>query len=282
MSTLLQALSPWEFSPTLVLLTGLVACLYVRGWRAQAAGARPVWWRIWMFVIGVGLVYAVMHTRIDYYARYLFWPHRVQHLVLHHLGPFLIMLAHPHPTLAAGLPPRWRSVLGRLWNSAVVQGVYRGLQQPLVAAVLFVGLICFWLTPAIHFDAMLSARRYLVMNWSMLVDGLLFWWLIFDPRTDGVRHLGFGPRLLLLVAVVPPQILIGAYISLSHHELFDVYSVCGRAANISPMTDQQIGGLTTWIPASMMSVVAALIVLSRRLRVDAADGRRAGALTVNP
>ena len=30
MSTLLQALSPWEFSPTLVLLTGLVACLYVR------------------------------------------------------------------------------------------------------------------------------------------------------------------------------------------------------------------------------------------------------------
>jgi putative membrane protein len=31
------------------------------------------------------------------------------------------------------------------------------------------------------------------------------------------------------------------------------------------MLDQQIGGLITWIPAAMMSVIAAVIVLAFRL-----------------
>jgi putative membrane protein len=70
----------------------------------------------------------------------------------------------------------------------------------------------------------------------------------------------------MLALVVPPQIAIGAYIALSKHQLFDVYSVCGRAWPISPMLDQQIGGLVTWIPASMMSVVAAVILLGFMFR----------------
>jgi putative membrane protein len=32
------------------------------------------------------------------------------------------------------------------------------------------------------------------------------------------------------------------------------------------MTDQQIGGLITWIPASMMSVAGVIILLAFRLR----------------
>ena len=42
--------------------------------KAYATNSKPWVLQTWMFVIGVGLVYAVMHTRIDYYARYLFWP----------------------------------------------------------------------------------------------------------------------------------------------------------------------------------------------------------------
>jgi len=57
------------------------------------------------------------------------------------------------------------------------------------------------------------------------------------------------------------QIVVGAYIALSKHVLYDVYSVCGRAWPISPLTDQTIGGLTTWIPAAMMSVVGILLVI---------------------
>ncbi len=34
-----------------------------------------------------------------------------------------------------------------------------------------------------------------------------------------------------------------------------IYAACGRAWDLSPMDDQQLGGLLTWIPAAMMSLV---------------------------
>jgi len=69
----------------------------------------------------------------------------------------------------------------------------------------------------------------------------------------------------MLALIMPPQIALGAYIALSKQNLFEIYDVCGRAFPIDPMLDQQIGGLITWIPASMMSVVAAIIILAFRL-----------------
>jgi putative membrane protein len=72
----------------------------------------------------------------------------------------------------------------------------------------------------------------------------------------------------MLILAMPPQIVLGAYIALSGNDLFDVYGLCGRAWDISPATDQTLGGLITWIPASMMHVIAALIVFSRWMHAD--------------
>lgn len=260
------ALRPWEFVLWVQVALWLPLLLFLRGCRRGAWPGLP---RALAFLVGLTLFYAVTQTQLDYYAQYLFYAHRGQHLVLHHLAPFLIALAAPAPVLAAGLP----GVVRRSWQRLAGTGLarvwrvpYRLLQQPVVAAVLFVGLIYLWLTPSIHFDAMLSADLYWLMNASMAIDGLLFWWLIFARDRDGATPwLSFGKRLLVLALIVPPQIVLGAYITLNKSNLFDVYAVCGRAFPIEPMTDQQIGGIITWIPASMMSVVAILVLLGMRL-----------------
>ncbi len=262
-------LLPWEFYPAVVLFCGGLAWLYIRGWRRCRHSARPAGYAALVsFLTGLGLVYLVMHTYLDYLAQHMFWIHRVQHLVLHHLGPFLMLLAGPWEVLRAGLPvsarARWLPALAR---NRPLRLLYRGVQYPLVAPLLFVGLIYFWLLPEVHFGAMLSATRYQLMNWSMLLDGLLFWWLIFDSRpASAVGRLGYGGRIVILSLVVPPQILIGAHMALATESLYPVYNVCGRAWPISPLTDQQIGGLVTWIPSSMMSVLAMLVLLRRWMR----------------
>jgi len=215
------------------------------------------------FFLGLLLVYGVMQTYVDYISQHMFWVHRVQHLVLHHLGPFLIMLAVPHEVLGQGLPQRLREgLLLPLWRSRPVRLLYRLVQNPLVSPLLFVGLIYLWLTPSIHFDAMLSSSRYQLMNWSMLVDGLLFWWLVLDPRPPHAHgSLGYPARIVMLWAIMLPQIAIGTHIALSKTVLYDVYSVCGRAWPVSPLVDQITGGVVTWIPAAMMSVLAIVLVL---------------------
>jgi putative membrane protein len=264
---LLYWLEPWEPSPTVVIVMLATAVLFARGARkARVSFARQL-----SFWFGLGALYVVLHTRLDYFFEHEFFMHRAQHLVLHHLGPFFIALSYPGAALRAGIPFSWRQRFVRpALQTRCVRATLDVLLHPVVAVVLFVGLIYFWLLAPIHFVAMLDWRLYRVMNWSMVIDGLMFWWLVLDSRPAPPARLSPGRRILLVVAAIPPQILLGAFIFLSTRELYPVYSICGRAFTwLSPLRDQQIGGLLLWIPASMMSVVGALIALRHWIRLSA-------------
>lgn len=263
-------LLPWEPSPTIILLCAASVALYARGSnQSNGPPAATSRWRAASFYIGLALIYAALQTRFDYLAQHMFWIHRLQHLVLHHIGPVLICVAAPWQAIAAGVPARWTGVARTIVGSRAIRSAYDVVQQPLVAFVLFNGLIYLWLWPSIHFRAMLSLTEYECMNWSMAADGLLFWWLMLDPRSreQGAR-MAFGARIGVVLLAMGPQLAIGAYLSLHRGTLYDVYAVCGRLWPILPVTDQEIGGLITWIPASMMSVVVGLILWQRWIRND--------------
>ena len=265
MQPLLAYLKPWEFSPTVLLACLLPLAAYTRGLvLTRRAGEPTGFWRPLAFFLGVISIYAVLQTYIDYISSHMFWVHRLQHLILHHIAPLLIALSAPLGIMARGVPVRWRErALLPFWRHPLVQKLYDFIQHPIVAPTLFVGLIYFWLSPTVHFTAMLSETRYKIMNWSMALDGILFWWLMIAPRrAQGHANIGYPMRLMILWWVMILQILPGAYIALSHSEIYNVYNVCGRAWAIDPLMDQELGGLLTWIPAAMMSVVGSLLVLS--------------------
>src|SRR5690606_25135237 len=113
---------------------------------------------------------------------------------------------------------------------------------------------------------------YAVMNWSMVVDGILFWCLVLDPRPVPSARTSFGVRAALAVTVMFPQIVIGAMIVFAHHDLYNFYAWCGRIfPSIGPLDDQQYGGLIVWIPAAMMSVAGLVWVVNMlRLAEEAA------------
>ncbi|MEJ2059412.1 MAG: cytochrome c oxidase assembly protein [Gammaproteobacteria bacterium] len=277
---IISFLTPWEFSLTVLLTCSVTVAVYVGGlWRMRRAGEAVNPWRAAAFLLGLVGIYLFLQSYLDYLSQHMFWVHRLQHLVLHHAGPFLIALSAPGAILARGAPAWMKAGLRAIWAIPGVRLLYRIVQHPLVASLLFVGLIAFWLLPEVHFQAMLSEPRYKAMNWSMVIDGLLFWWLILAPGGEPYTP-GYGTRLLMLWGVMLPQIAIGAYIGLSNHVLYDVYSVCGRAWPIAPMTDQELGGLITWIPASMMSVLGALVLL-RRILLSRPSHRRTAALEIN-
>lgn len=262
MQPILYYVEPWQFSPTVLLACALPVTAYARGMMvARRAGEQIGFWRPAAFFIGFGLIYTALQTYVDFLAQHMFWMHCLQQMFLHHLGPFLITLAMPWDTVARGTPPLLRDrVVGPLLRSRMVQSVYGFVRDPLVAPVLFVGMIYFWLVPAIHFTAMLDVHRYRAMTWGMAVDGLLFWPLVITPLTSRTRHgLGYLRRIVMLFCVMVTQIILGAYITFHGSILYNVYGICGRAWSISPMTDQQIGGLLLWIPPSMMSAIAFLI-----------------------
>ncbi|HKS94363.1 MAG TPA: cytochrome c oxidase assembly protein [Gammaproteobacteria bacterium] len=258
---------PWEPSATVVVVFGVTVWLYVRGILRSPITAP--WRRQLLFWFGLAVLYVCLHTHLDYYSEHAFFVNRLQQLGLQHLGPFLIILAYPGATIWRGLPVRWRLRLRAAMQRAPARWLFDSLLNPWVASLLFVGLMVFWLWPPVHFDAMLDWRLYRLMNWSMVVAGLLYWWLILDHRPRPPARLSPGMRILVEMAVMVPLILVGAYITFASTDLYPIYSLCGRAfADISPLLDQHLGGLIVWIPSSMMSVLAALIALGHWIRLD--------------
>ena len=195
----------------------------------------------------------------------MFFLNRIQHAVLHHIGPFLIALSWPGATIAHGMP----APLRRCCGAAAVRNLLRPFQRPMPAVLLFEGLLFLWLIPSVTFRAMFDWRLYEIMNASMAIDGLLFWFLVLDPRPFPVAPIGFFTRLCLSFLIIFPQIGLGTAIGLAQRDLYPSFSLCGRVfADIGPLLDQQIGALVLWVPAGMMSAFAAVLIMWRMFHDD--------------
>lgn len=255
---LLEWLIPWEPSIAVVAASGVAALLFIRGCRTLQLQVRC---KI-LFWFGLLSMYFVAQTQFDYYAEHEFFVHRIQHSVLHHFGPFLIALSRPGAVLWAGTPAVWRNSLEKLSGLQPIPWLAGALNNPIVAVTLFGGLILFWLLPSVHFIAMLDWHLYRVMNWSMAINGLMFWNLVLNSYSIRPAHLSPGCRIAIMLAVIPPQIAIGVLLFFTPRELYPIYRLCGLAfPEVSTLADQQIGGLILWIPGSMMSVIGVLIVI---------------------
>lgn len=268
----LPAWAPWDFSPLQYLVTVLTLFWYLRGLRQAAHTARPSAWRRSSFLLGLGLIWAVLQTRFEYWSQHMFFLNSIQHVVMHHTGPLLIALGGAGPTLRRGVPAPVRKIS----EARAARDALRALQQPAVAVVLFSGLAyALWLVPAVQFRAMLDWRLYTVMNWSMVLSGILFWSLVLDPRPKPPARASFGTRMAIAIAVMFPQIALGATITFSQTELYPFYTLCGRLLpSIGVLLDQHIGGIVIWDQATM-SAVAVMLVLNAMRRQEEAVASRA-------
>ena len=189
---------------------------------------------------------------------------------MHHLGPVLVALGWPGATIGKGMP----DFLHRVIRNRVLQGFLRVVQNPLIAGAIFVGLLGLWLIPSVHLPAMISPALYDAMNLSMVIDGLLFWFLILDPRPAPEAAHSFAIRLVTVIIVCFPEMLIGASLSFTTHSIYAYYDLCGRLfPAISAMEDQHIGGIIIWIPGSLISSASFLIIMIHlRLQEDKQNG----------
>jgi putative membrane protein len=259
---------PWEFSWLEYLATALSLGWFIRGLTILPKDLHPPLWRSFCFVVGVLSFWIVLQTRIDYFAQHMFFVHRAAHFVLHHLGAFLIALGMSGPVLWAGLPDYLKPVI----QSRPTQATLSFLQHPVMAPFLFVGLLYFWLIPRIHTRVMLDANLYELMNWTMAVNGVMFWSLILDSRANPPARLSHLMRAALILVIELPQMVLGSILSLTEHDIYPVYTICGRVLDMTALNDQHYGGLIIWLPGTLTSFAAMIVVLvTMRLNEERAE-----------
>jgi cytochrome c oxidase assembly factor CtaG len=188
---------------------------------------------------------------------YLLAAHLIQVLILMGPVPPLLLLALPRD---AGISPKSVPLPLRL---AV---------HP-IAAIIAVnaGFIIWHITPA--YDAALANQwLYDLMQATLLLVSLLFWWPIVTPCSPPARALtGFGKLGYIVLATIP-QTLGGLLVALAGHVLYPGYGDGPRLIGVDAMTDQQIAGASIAL-VSKIALFAAFWVVFMNLLNSGSDGR---------
>jgi putative membrane protein len=238
----------WSLHPSVLLGTGLLGALYFWGIgplrRRLALGPPAPAWRVASFCAGLLVLLAAlngpMHDLSDYY---LFSAHMVQHLLLTLLLPPLLILGTPGWLLQPVLRP------------PAVRAVGRILGYPVVAAALYGVTIAVWhLTP--FYELMMRSHDvHIATHLMFIVAATIFWWPVMSPVPE-LPRLGYGMGMLYLFLAGIPMQIVAALITLSDEVLYPWYAVAPRTWGLSPLEDQQLGGLLMWVPGNLWIFLA--------------------------
>ena len=178
---------------------------------------------------------------------YLFSAHMVQHLIMTLMVPPLMILG----------TPGW--MLRPLLRRRGVFPVARFLTGIGACYAFFNIVLSFWHLPPMYNLALRHHELHIVQHVMFLVVAVLMWWPLTSPLPELPRA-SYPAQMLYCFLMSIPMSVIAIYIVMADATLYPAYAAAPRVWGISPMMDQQAGGLIMWIPSgiffySVMTVV---------------------------
>ncbi|HEX9439894.1 MAG TPA: cytochrome c oxidase assembly protein, partial [Roseiflexaceae bacterium] len=183
----------------------------------------------------------------DLSERSLFSAHMVQHVLLTLVAP---------PLLLAGTPG-W--MIRPLVRIPLVRGPLRLLTSPLIAFLFFNVVFGVSHVPRLYDLILGDHPLHIVEHLVFLASAILAWWPILSPLPE-LPRLPYPLQVLYLFLQTIPGSIVGAMITLADDPLYAVYAAAPRVWGISPIADQQIGGLIMWVGGGTYFLIAATTV----------------------
>ncbi len=262
--------SAWSLEPFVLVLLIAYGAMFIVGaaklrrqagrWPngfASAAGAFAAGW----IVLALSLV-SPLHAL----GSALFSAHMAQHELLMVVAAPLLVAGRPIIPAVWSFPESGRRGFRAMIRAPAVLIVWGFLSRPAVAFFLHAAAIWLWHLPSLYQATVGSEIAHTAQHASFLLTALLFWWTILRPRSRRKS----GAALLSLFATALHTGLLGALLTFSTSAWYPVYLATTGPWGLSPIEDQQLGGLIMWIPGGLAYLIAALVLGARLLR-EAAD-----------
>jgi putative membrane protein len=275
----------WSFEPFVMLGLTMSLVLFAVGlwrlWReAPRKGFRWIGDGVW-FALGWLALFVALVSPLHAWGRVLFSAHMSQHEVLMLVAAPLLVLGRPLVVFLWAFPVNWSRRIGNLGKIGWVQRTWHLFTIPLVAWLVHAVALWIWHMPVL-FDAVLQNEWvHTLQHLSFLVSALLFWWaLIHGPQ----GAMGYGAAVLYLFTTSIHSGALGALLTVAGSVWYPSYIPLTGSWGLTPLEDQQLGGLIMWIPAGMVYMIAGLALFAGWLReadLRAARRERASVL-LNP
>ncbi|HET8979521.1 MAG TPA: cytochrome c oxidase assembly protein [Solirubrobacteraceae bacterium] len=255
----------WSFEPTVLAGIGLLAVLYVLGWRrGRATGSphRPGYGRLALFLSGLVVVLAALVSPIDGLGDDLLVMHMVQHVLLLDLAPILLILGLTKVLL--------RPLTRRIH---VVERRAGFLAHPAFAVVAYAGLMWAWHVPAMYDIALRQPLVHTLEHACFFSAGLLYWWHLLSPIRSRYRLTGLGPVAYMVVTKLLVG-LLGILLAFAPTTIYAFYAHHPHYWGLSPHTDQSMAGLVMALEQSIVMGIALVVVFMRMLTESERDQQR--------
>ncbi|MBV8799472.1 MAG: cytochrome c oxidase assembly protein [Alphaproteobacteria bacterium] len=253
----------WSFDPFVTIPLALSGVFYIVGirvlWRRSPAELQG--WQAACFAGGWIALFVVLVTPPHEIGRHLFTAHMIEHEVLMAVAAPLLALSRPVVALGSALQARWLERLQVSAQSRWISLPWSWLIRPLNATLLHGAVIWIWHTPRLFDAAVMDPTVHRLQHATFFFTALLFWWALFRGAR---RHLGAG-AIHIAFTMVHTSIL-GALIALSPRLLYVAQTKDAPAFGLSPLEDQQLGGLIMWVPAGAVYAAAALALVGFWIR----------------
>ncbi|MCE2469050.1 MAG: cytochrome c oxidase assembly protein [Dehalococcoidia bacterium] len=264
------SLSAWSFDPLVLTFVAVAGVLYASG-IARSPGSkrrRHPGPRVAVYYGGLLVILAALVSPIDHIAGELFFVHMVQHFLLVIVAPPMLMLGAPFIPVLRGMPRDLRrEVVGPLIRSAWVRRPLRFAAHPLVAWPLYVGTLLLWHVPPAYDAALRNEAVHLLEHAMFAGTALLWWWNVIDP-VPLRPNLSYLARVPFVFLTTVPIFILGAFLTYSPRPWYRFYDGLTQAYGLTPLEDQEIGGVIMWIPGSLSLMATLLIVLLFVVRTE--------------
>jgi putative membrane protein len=252
---------PW----LLVLLAGS-AVLYAAGiarlWRRAGGGRGIGEWQAASFGAGWLTLAGALVGPVDAWGAQLFAAHMVQHELLMIVAAPLLVLGRPLAAWTWACAPRHRHWLADATRWRWLAWLWSWITRPLIAWGLHAVAIWLWHVPGLFEAALHHEWVHDLQHVSFLGTALLFWWSVLggDPRSG--RH---GFALVSVFTTMLHTSALGALLTFATSPWYPSYAAGGGAMGLSPVEDQQVGGLVMWVPGGTAYLIAGLVLVARLL-----------------
>jgi putative membrane protein len=141
--------------------------------------------------------------------------------------------------------------------------IWSFITAPLVAWVIQAVVLWGWHIPFLFQATLQNEAIHALQHACFLGSALLFWWSVIHGRQ---RAIGFGAAVLYMFTTALHSGLLGALITLAGRIWYPFYADTTHWWGLTPLQDQQLGGLIMWIPAGVVYILAGLLLFAGWLR----------------
>lgn len=249
-----RILSAWSWYPSVIGGVLILLGLYLAVTKLQF-DRRTSW-----FVLGLLTILLALLSPLDILSdQYLFSAHMVQHLLLVLVAPPLLLAGLPEPPLRQLMTRKLPARLERL------------LGYPLLAWLLGIGTLYIWHLPPIYAATLADEWVHSAEHLSFLVTGTIFWWPLVGSVASQSLNTFFALAYLFTAALAnsilgiiftfAPSLIYTGY--QNPQDSLDILPLLRERWGLSPMLDQQLGGLFMWVGGGLIFLISMLAVLIR-------------------